>query len=133
MSLALSRHKMVAVFKQEIKLDHPSYMFEFRKSRNVKVSKEGLYIFGGKSNSGTAENQVRVVRIGQKPIIVEEVQTKGKLPVARESHLMQYYIELNSLIIYGGKNDDLQERVLDDIWLLNVGNLNWTQVSYFGL
>jgi Rab9 effector protein with kelch motifs len=53
-------------------------------------------------------------------------QTLGQQPVARYQHAMEYYRGSNVIIIAGGRNDQLHnERVLNDVWILKVNNLEW--------
>lgn len=46
---------------------------------------------------------------------------------------MDYYKDGNMLVVAGGRNDSLpQEKVLNDIWVLKLSNLEWQQVIIGG-
>ena len=51
---------------------------------------------------------------------------------------MDYYEDLNMLIIYGGRNDGRTDKknsgaILNDICMLNLENFNWVTVDVNGL
>ena len=54
----------------------------------------------------------------------------GKQPKARYMHQMEFYKEGNFVMVIGGRNDsDVENSVLDDIWLLYLNNLEWQKVT----
>lgn len=60
--------------------------------------------------------------------------TAGQQPLPRYQHAMEYFRDSNVLVIAGGRNDQLhQERVLNDIWILKLNNLEWQQVKLGGI
>ena len=48
-------------------------------------------------------------------------------------HSMDYYRDGNYLIVCGGRNDSIpQDKILNDLWLLKLNNLEWQQVLLGG-
>ena len=60
-------------------------------------------------------------------------KTIGKSPCPRFMHSMDYFKDANALVICGGRNDQLpSEKILNDIWLLKLNNLEWQKVLIGG-
>lgn len=57
--------------------------------------------------------------------------TVGQQPAPRYAHTMVYYNGLNSLVIYGGKNE-LTQQILSDLWLLTLNTLTWIKADVRG-
>jgi len=93
-------------------------------------------MFGGRLENNEATNQLLVFSVtrdyrdSSKPSFrIFKPKTIGKLPTERYMHSMDYMPALNFLLVYGGRNDFLaQNVVLDDLWLLKLGNLEWVKV-----
>ena len=106
--------------------------FDTVKKKNIK--KKGLFIFGGKSNEdGGLSNKLWILIMGKKPLEWISVDnTKGKPPVARFFHSMNYYERGNYVIIHGGRNDTFSENsALNDTFLLNLENFEWMEVKLY--
>jgi len=59
--------------------------------------------------------------------------TIGQPPPARYMHCMEYFEKSNIIIIAGGRNDQLQtEKVMSDIWILKLSNLEWQRALLGG-
>ncbi|KAL4481097.1 hypothetical protein ABPG72_015052 [Tetrahymena utriculariae] len=143
----LAFHQMTPVFRGDAKIENPYYNVEIKKTKDKKVRKvreEGLYVFGGLLQNGEATNQLRVIKLGQKPLKWVVPDVKGALPIARYQHSQHYYEDLNVLIIYGGRNDNSkyyrsysmnisQNGILGDICILDLETLNWISVEENGL
>ena len=52
----------------------------------------------------------------------------GTPPPARYFHSMTYFHERSLITIAGGRNDQLSEIVLDDVWVLRLDDLEYQQV-----
>ena len=52
----------------------------------------------------------------------------GTPPPARYFHSMTYFHERSQITIAGGRNDQLSEIVLDDVWVLRLDDLEYQQV-----
>ena len=106
--------------------------FDTVKKKNIK--KKGLFIFGGKSNEdGGLSNKLWILIMGKKPLEWISVDnTKGKPPVSRFFHSMNYYERGNYVIIHGGRNDTFSENsALNDTFLLNLENFEWMEVKLY--
>lgn len=132
-------HTMLPIYRNDLKniMDlYKSFDLEFKiKGGNTfnKIKEEGIYVFGGMDNHQQISNRLRVLKMGCYPLKWIEPETKGTPPMARYLHTMNFYQDLNIIIIYGGRNDQALEPVLSDVCVLNVFNLCWSKVSLFGL
>jgi N-acetylneuraminic acid mutarotase len=104
--------------------------FDTIKKKNIK--KKGLFIFGGKSNEDGLSNQLWILIMGKKPLDWIKVETKGKPPIPRYFHTMNFYERGNYVIIHGGRNDIFSEKsALNDTFLLNLENFEWLEVKLY--
>ena len=100
------------------------------KKKNIK--KKGLFVFGGKSNEDGLSNQLWILLMGKKPLEWIKVDTKGKPPIARYFHTMNFYERGNYVIIHGGRNDIFSDKsALNDTFLLNLENFEWLEVKLY--
>ena len=100
------------------------------KKKNIK--KKGLFVFGGKSNEDGLSNQLWILLMGKKPLEWIKVDTKGKSPVPRYFHTMNFYERGNYIIMHGGRNDIFSEKsALNDTFLLNLDNFEWLEVKLY--
>ncbi|CAD8174604.1 unnamed protein product [Paramecium octaurelia] len=123
-----------SLFNGEVKMENPYFSYECNKKK-VKypnVTQEGIYVFGGRMQNGEATNDLRVIQFGFKPIRIIKLKTKGQVPVARYSHSLNYYYNLNALIVYGGRNDSKEENILNDLYVLQLMQMNWVLVQQIG-
>ncbi|CAD8167232.1 unnamed protein product [Paramecium octaurelia] len=123
-----------ALFNGEVKMENPYFSYECNKKKGKcpTVNQEGIYIFGGKTQNGEATNDLRVIQFGFKPIRIVKLKTKGQVPIARYSHSLNYFYHLNALILYGGRNDSKEENILNDLYVLQLMQMNWVLVQQIG-
>ena len=70
--------------------------------------------------------------MGKKPLEWIKVDTKGKPPIARYFHTMNFYERGNYVIIHGGRNDIFSDKsALNDTFLLNLENFEWLEVKLY--
>ncbi len=62
------------------------------------------------------------------------------MPEARYAHSAVYYAKKNFLLIYGGKNDDVNLKttvslncLFKDIWICHLETLAWSNIEVDGL
>ena len=107
-------------------------------SKNQSIKQEGIYFFGGMNEYGYSVNTLAVLKIQRRNFewIIPEVQ--GKPPAPRYGHSMHLIDWLNSIFIYGGRCDsdmiskDKKSKLFNDLWMLNLKELEWTQVESKG-
>ena len=106
---------------------------EFDTVRKRIIKKKGLFIFGGKSSEdGGLSNQLCILIMGKKPLDWIKVDTKGKAPLPRYFHSMNFYERGNYVIIHGGRNDSFSSNgALNDTFLLNLENFEWLEVKLY--
>ena len=106
---------------------------EYETSKKRTIKKKGLFVFGGKSSEdGGISNQLWILIMGKKPLDWIKVDTKGKDPVPRYFHSMNFYERGNYVIIHGGRNDSFSENsALNDTFLLNLENFEWLEVKLY--
>ncbi len=113
---AIAFTKMITIFRGEVKQEFPYNSYDVIKKRDKvikRIKEEGIYLFGGRLKNGKASNKLYVLKIGSKPLKWISPETAGTPPIARYSHSMNYYHELNILIIYGGRNDNLKYKPIN--------------------
>jgi len=86
---------------------------------------EGVYIFGGMDNERKYKNDLKLIKIGKKPVEWVNVKTYGKPPSERISCSLNYYEELQILIIFGGKNEYYNDMYFNELYIFNLLNSNW--------
>ena len=111
-----------------------AYLFpEYDNVKIKNIKKKGLYIFGGKSDTEhELSNKLYILILGRKPLDWIKVEPKGKPPLPRYAHTMNFYERGNYLIIHGGRNDTLNDNsTLNDTFLLDLENLEWIEVKLY--
>jgi hypothetical protein len=93
-----------------------------------------LYIFGGKKPQEEMSNDLWILKFGKKPVewvLIDNV--KGKPPLPRYQHSMNYYEEKNFIIIHGGRNDqyDLDTFSLNSTYILDLERWQWIEVKLY--
>lgn len=96
-----------------------------------KVEFEGVYVFGGIDDENNCRNELYVLRLGKKPCEWIHLKISGSAPIARASAKMNFYANLNILILHGGRNDLLKKCIFNDIFVLDLENLNWIKANTF--
>ena len=71
-----------------------------------------------------------ILKIGSKIQKFIKPDTKGKAPCPRYLHSMNFYEECNFLIVYGGKNDNL-ESDFNDIFIFELFKMEWLEIKLF--
>ena len=110
------------------------YSYAQNEDNKKKLIKEkGLFVFGGKSKEeGGLTNQLWILIIGKKPLEWIRPETKGKPPMPRYFHTMNFYESGNYLIVHGGRNDSFSENsALNDTYLLNLENFEWMEAILY--
>ena len=92
---------------------------------------EGIYIFGGYDSSRKLQGELKVLRLGKRPLEWFTPKTQGSPPEERISCNITYYEELNVIILNGGRNDKNKRVFLNDIYILDLYSFNWTRVYTF--
>ena len=127
----LAYHSSCLVLSKEKKLNDNLniWHFEHKDKKDLLVIKyEGIYIFGGINEYGEACNQLYILAFGNNPLTVVKANVDGKAPSERYSCSMNYYSDLNIIVVYGGRNIE----AFNDIFILDVINLNWIEADLFG-
>lgn len=101
------------------------------KSSIKKLKLEGLYIFGGISKDYKPLDELRVLRLGKKPLDWVKPACQGKRPLPRYSCTLNFYEELSVLILHGGQNSITADSVFKDTYVLDLFNFAWTEVKIF--
>lgn len=91
-------------------------------------------MFGGKKNNDEISNELWILKFGKNPVewvLAEEI--KGKPPLPRYQHSMNFYEERNFIIIHGGRNDqyDIDTFALSSTYLLDLERWQWIEVKLF--
>ena len=115
---ALSHHKLVNPFLN-------------KKLRKNKQFEECLYMFGGLNEKGIAKNQMYKIKIlNETELSCEKIQTKNP-PLPRHSFILES-LDLNTLVLYGGKHHDEIDNeftikgIYSDLHLFSIDTSTWT-------
>ena len=135
---AVAFHSMIAVYRIDIHANdiYKAFDLDYKTKINTfnKIKEEGIYVFGGMNDHQIVFNRLKILKLGCYPLKWIEPETKGEPPLPCYLHSMNFYQDLNIIIIYGGRNDsNHDEPILSDVCVLNVFNLCWSKVSLFGL
>ena len=68
------------------------------------------------------------MKIGKKPCDLINLEIKGQLPEPRYDCSLNYYEELDLLILFGGKDKNIV--ILEDIFVMDLQNLQWIKARY---
>lgn len=131
--IKLAYHSSCLVLSKEKKLNDNLniWHFERKDKKDLLVIKyEGVYIFGGINEYGEACNQLYILAFGNNPLTVVKANVDGKAPPERYSCSMNYFSDLNIIVVYGGRGRTME--ALNDIFILDVINFNWIEAELFG-
>jgi len=97
---------------------------------------QGIYVFGGKKENGSASNTLKVLKIDTKKYMWVQPTTKGIPPLARYKHTMNFFAPSRILIIYGGtdakRNVNYFAAYYTHIGVLDVTTMEWISVKIKG-
>ena len=132
---ALAHHCSTLVLSSE-KRNHPLLnIFKFPDlplgRTTIKGSKyEGIVYFGGIDDEGNVNNELRILKIGRKPLEWIIPNVSGSMPQGRLNATINYYEIINVLILFGGQNQT--QDFSNDLHLLNLNSLEWIRVFFYG-
>jgi len=73
-----------------------------------------------------------ILRLGKKPLEWVKPFTKGKPPLPRYAHTMNYFEEGNFLIIHGGRNDVYSDSfAFNDTHIFDLQKLEWQEIKLY--
>ena len=129
----------LAVISERTKYDTFSLfkLPELSNKSNVKKFKnEGIYIFGGLSETvvkdlpvSTVYNTMWCLKIGKKPPIWVPINVKGSGPCPRYGATMELFYEQSFLIVHGGKDDKRGDFIFKDTYIFDLLTYTWYPVS----
>lgn len=90
-----------------------------------RIKHEGIYFFGGLDEENNYRNDLYILKVGRKPLEWIQPKTNGISPSARILATLNFYQELNILILHGGRNDRLKQSIFSDIWVFDLENFKW--------
>ena len=97
---------------------------------------EGIYLFGGRDDKNIASNRLLCIQIvkdsttegalaNEPQLSIVKLEPKGAPPPGRYMHTMTYFQEKSLITIAGGRNDQLSNIVLGDLWVLRLDDLEY--------
>jgi hypothetical protein len=108
---------------------------DYYNNKNSKKNRieRGLYIFGGKTKETDGlTNNLWILSLGKKPLQWIKAETKGVPPSPRYFHSMNFFEKSKSIIIHGGRNDNLSSSSgLNDTFILDLLDFNWIKVHLY--
>lgn len=94
-----------------------------------KIKYEGIYLFGGIDEECNMKDDINILKIGRKPCEWIKPCIIGQSPPPRIHASLNFYHELNILIMHGGRNDKLKKSIFSDIWIFDLENYFWIKAS----
>ena len=100
---------------------------------------DGIYLFGGKNSAGELQNKLKFIKPQMsegKVVGVEwqKLKQQGVPPCGRVGHSLSYLPINQSLVIIGGRNDQMCANphipMLDDMYLFLLDQKAWLRVKY---
>jgi hypothetical protein len=104
------------------------------KDYQAKITKEGIYIFGGMNASGIC-GTLAILNKYKTEHRFEIINADGIPPCPRYQHSMDYCGLLNVIVIYGGKNEGMLKcgantTILNDMFVLSLDVMAWVKVEF---
>lgn len=138
----VSHHKCCVVLNPERK-KHKFDLFEQTSKseayfKNSVIKEEGIYFYGGINSDGYSIGTLSILKIQRKNFQWIQPEVSGTPPPARYGHSMHYIDWMNSIVVFGGRYDsdflsaDKIPKVLNDLWMLTLKDLEWRQVKSNG-
>lgn len=91
------------------------------------IKYEGVFFFGGMNDNRVPTNLFFLMKIGKKQMEFEIPKTYGEPPSPRISSTIDFYPNLNFLILHGGRNDTIEKSFFNDFFVLDLETMNWTK------
>jgi hypothetical protein len=104
----------------------------FNKNFIKKIKIEGLYVFGGVDENRQYNSVLRVLKTGRRPCewIVPSIAGRG--PEGRMNSTMNFYRDMNIIILHGGRNDSESKIISKEFWVIDLEKLAWKKVGTRG-
>ena len=87
-------------------------------------------MFGGIDSNSNVRGELRILRIGVKPLEWVEAKTSGSSPQPRSNATLNYLENINILILFGGK-DNKQGIIFNDLFVLDLDSFMWYRVGMY--
>jgi hypothetical protein len=122
----LAGHAACAVYFPETS---PSLFHKPKKIREI--TQQGVYIFAGYDQNCKATNSLYVLKPGHRPLTWLSPATTGQSPCPRYYHSMNWVEYANSLVVFGGRNDEIGA-CYADVHVLRLKQLVWIRTNVAG-
>jgi len=99
------------------------------------LKQPGVYVFGGLDANSKVLGSLYVLQTGQRPLSWLQPEVSGTKPAPRFQHSFTLLKELNSLVLFGGRNSEKSAEgycCFGDLYLLDLGTLLWRAVRTEG-
>ncbi len=87
-------------------------------------------MFGGLDSDSNVRGELRILRLGVKPVEWIEAKTSGNLPQARSNASLNYLENINILILFGGQDNKL-DVIFNDLFVLDLDSFIWYKVGMY--
>lgn len=91
---------------------------------------EGVFFFGGMNDNRKPTNLFFVMKLGKKQMEFEIPKTFGEPPSPRISASIDFYPNLNFLILHGGRNDLIEHSFMNDFYVLDLETMHWIKALF---
>lgn len=126
----IANHSSTIIISKE-RLFHPNLNINHFPDvpHTKKIKYEGIYYFGGIDGDKKMTNEIKVLRLGKKPLEWHNIQHLGGTPPrVRCGSTINYYDNLNVIFMFGGMN---YEEFFNDLFMFDLENHYWYKVAIF--
>jgi hypothetical protein len=126
----ITNHCSTSIISKE-RLYHPNFnVYHFHDVPHSKrIKYEGIYYFGGVDRNRHLTNEIKVLRLGKKPLEWHTIPHQGGSPPSeRFGSSINYYDNLNVILMFGGMNFD---EFFNDLFMFDLENYHWYKVKIF--
>jgi hypothetical protein len=103
--------------------------FNSENKHGYKLKHEGIFFFGGIDDENNCKSYLYILKIGRKPLEWFNPKINGATPPPRILGKINFFEELNALILHGGRNDILKQSVFNDFWVFDLEDFKWIKAN----
>jgi hypothetical protein len=92
------------------------------------INKEGIYLFGGIDKSLNYSNVLYRIKLFKNIFEIEKVNANGIPPSERSNCSLNYFEDLNVIILHGGHNET-QNKFFNDTYVFDIVSSNWINMK----
>ena len=112
---------------QDMNLYNLTDFFQSTSHYRKKAVNDGIFMFGGFNSKGKINDTLYQIHFGSYPLFWTEVKAQGEPPIGAVGAKLDYFSEMQSLILTGGL-----DKKFDKIYLYLFERKSWLKVNLYG-